>query len=548
MGKIMAKRTYWKITLVIIVVILIGSGFAGIFGRRKTNVPAVGQFILIGYGNSPTIRIKKNDGTLVDISYENNVCEHKIVMHPDNHPLNGRVRAMADGKTLHELTELFPTLVRIAKGEEKDISERVLRALDDFPADRYRFNFQKKPGKFRLEINDNLYLKGYDFQPNAQMPYVAYWGPEGADGLGDDVIYCGEWALDKFCQNLPLKVRTENLHRVKAGDTINFAGCELVVEYIDWDNDQDPRNNSLILRVEGSEDLARIKESGDGAKPVTPEEFVKVASWPKQSEFQWSDNFTSRISAKEFEEQITAFAAAKTNKKRADVTKQILLNAGYAKDNLKTIDNGYKPSEGSEDIWIVKQGKSEDVVIIAAHYDKTGKESQGVNDNACGVVVVASVANHIQTIETELTYIFLFFGAEEVGGRNWSQWLIPPQSQNAQQSQVLSPIRYAVNVEGGGLIGAKQTFCLAQSRMRGWLYWRFPQLRINETGGPPDYLKHTAKDNINSCDFTRLVESQNSLLNIVLAIEGNLSRQKSSDSHYKNMGNGIEKAAIAEGR
>jgi hypothetical protein len=41
---------------------------------------------------------------------------------------------------------------------------------------------------------------------------------------------------------------------------------------------------------------------------------------------------------------------------------------------------------------------------------------------------------------------------------------------------------------------------------------------------------------------------ENSLLNIVLAIEGNLSRQKSSDSHYKNMGNGIEKAAIAGGR
>lgn len=407
-----------------------------------------------------------------------------------------------------------------------------MRALEDFPADRYRYNFQKEPGKFWLEINDNLYLKGYDFQPNAQMPYVAYWGPEGADGLGDDVIYCGEWVLDKFCQNLPLKVGPENLHRVKAGDTIYFAGCKLVVEYIDWDDDQDPRNNSLIIRVEGLEDLERIEKSGTGAKPVTPEEFAKVASWPIQSDFQWVDKSAGLLSAKDFEKQILTFSTAKTNKERADITKQILLNAGYSKDVLKTENNGYKVSEGSEDIWVVKQGKSKDVVILAAHYDKTGQESQGIIDNACGVVVVASVAKYIRTIETEVTYIFLFFGAEEaVGGRSWGFWLMSPQSQGTQQSKVLSPIRYVVNVEGGGLVSAKQTFRLAQSRMRDWLYWRFPQLHINETGGPPDYLKHTAKDNISVCDFSRLVESQNSLLKIVLTIEKNLSGEKASNPH-----------------
>ena len=85
-----------------------------------------------------------------------------------------------------------------------------------------------------------------------------------------------------------------------------------------------------------------------------------------------------------------------------------------------------------------------------------------------------------------------------------------------------SPIKYAVQVGGGGLVGAEQIFTLEQIRWRGWQYQRFPELRINETGGPPDYLKHTAKDNINVCDFSRLVESQNQLLEIVLAIEENI--------------------------
>ena len=174
-------------------------------------------------------------------------------------------------------------------------------------------------------------------------------------------------------------------------------------------------------------------------------------------------------------------------------------------------DNGH---EGSEDIWVIKKGQSEEVAIIAAHYDKTGEESQGVIDNASGVVVVASVARFIKHIQTNLTYIFLFYGAEEVGN-TWGSCLF-------NRSKLHNPIKYVVEVEGGGLIDARQTFSLSQSKYLGWLHFRFPQLRINETGGPTDYLKHTAKDNINVCDFFRLVESQNRLLEIVLAIEENI--------------------------
>jgi hypothetical protein len=479
--------------------------------RPSVEVPGIGSFKYIGTADSPTIRVKKIDATEVNIMYVNGVCKDKIVLHPKGHPLKGRVRADADGKTLHELTELFPTLVRIANGKEKNIPERVLRALEDFPADMYDYHFKKEPGKYRLRINENLFLKGYDFRPHAQMPYVAYWGPQWADNLGDDIIYCGNWVLDKFCQNLPLKTGPENLHRVKAGDVIDFERCKLIVEYIDHDNDQNSRNNSLILRVEGTEDLARIEKRVRGNRPIKPNDFVRTACWPKEPDFQNIGQVTGPVSAEELERQIRAFANSKTERERGTVVKDILLDAGYTKEDLIVADNGY---EGSEDIWVIKKGQSEDVAIITTHYDKAGEESQGVIDNASGVVVVAGVARFIKHIQTNLTYIFLFYGAEEVGNA-WGTCLF-------NRSRLHNPIKYVVEVEGGGLIGAKQTFTLSQSRYLGWLHFRFPHLRINETGAPPDYLKHTAKDNISVCDFSRLVESQNRLLEIVLAIEANL--------------------------
>jgi len=512
-----AKPKYWKIILGAIIAV-IGLYFIAALvlislhgwapHRRAREVPGVGWFRFIGTADSPTIRVKKVDGATVNIHYENRKATDKSVLHPKGNPLSGRVHPLADQKTLHEATELLPTLISIAKGKQKEVDERVLKILEDFPADLYRYNFKKEPDKYHLQINDNLYLERYDSRPHASMPYVAYWGPQLTDGLGDDVIYCGNWVLDKFCQNLPLKVGPENLYRVKTGDVIDFEGCKLIIEYIDRDNDQNPRNNSIIIRIEGLKDLSKVEEGITGDQPIEPKDFVRVACWPKEPDFQKTEQITGLVSEKEFEQQIRAFANSKTEKERGAVVKDILLDAGYAKEDLVAADNGY---EGSEDIWVIKKGRSEDVAIVAAHYDKIGEESQGVIDNACGVVVVASVARFFKHVQTNLTYIFVFYGAEEVGN-GWGSCLF-------SGSNLHTSIKYVVEVEGGGLVGSEQTFRLEQTRSTGWLHWRFPQLGINETGGPVDYLKHTAKDNIDVCDFSRLVKSQNVLLEMVLAIE-----------------------------
>jgi hypothetical protein len=335
--------------------------------------------------------------------------------------------------------------------------------------------------------------------------------------LGDDVIYCGNWVLDKFCQNLPLKVGPENLYKVKAGDVVDFEGCKLIVEYIDWDNDQDPGNNSIIVRIEGLRDLSKVEEGVTGDQPIEPNDFVRAVCWPREPDFQKAGKVTGPVSGQQFERQLKAFANSGTERERGRIVKDILLNAGYAKADVIAADNGY---EDSEDIWIVKKGNLDDVAIIAAHYDKAGEQSQGIHDNACGVVVMAAAARALRKMKTNLTYTFLFYGAHEVDGHTWNHWLVN------ERARFRSPIKYAIQVGGGGLVGAEQTFTLEQTRWRGWRYHRFPELRINETGGPPDYLKHTEKDNISVCDFSRLVESQNQLLEIILNIEENISGMK----------------------
>lgn len=319
----MIKSRYLKIMLgaVIVVVglyciaaLILIAKYGWAPARPAREVPSVGWFKYIGSEDSPRIEVRKVDGTTVNINYENGKATDKIVIHSKGHPLNGRVPLLADQKTLHEATELLPTLIAIAKGKQKRIDERVLKLLEDFPDDIYDYHFRKEPGKYRLRINDNLFPKSYNLQPHAQIPYVAYWGPQWTDGLGDDIIYCGNLALDKFCQNLPLKVGPENLHRVKAGDVIDFEGCKLIVEYIDWDDDQDPGNNSLILRVEGT-DFAKIKKSVIGGQPIKPEEFVKVVCWPKGTDFQRIGQITGPLSKEEVERQIQAFANSKTEHK-----------------------------------------------------------------------------------------------------------------------------------------------------------------------------------------------------------------------------------------
>ncbi|MEE2757184.1 MAG: M28 family peptidase [Myxococcota bacterium] len=52
------------------------------------------------------------------------------------------------------------------------------------------------------------------------------------------------------------------------------------------------------------------------------------------------------------------------------------------------------------------------IIVIGAHYD-TVQNSPGANDNASGVAAVLEIACHLKTVDTQLSYRFIFFDGEE---------------------------------------------------------------------------------------------------------------------------------------
>lgn len=63
---------------------------------------------------------------------------------------------------------------------------------------------------------------------------------------------------------------------------------------------------------------------------------------------------------------------------------------------------------------VKKKGKSEETIIVGAHYDKT-KEGCGVIDNWTGISIIAHLYRTINQIQPEKSYLFVAFDQEEIG-------------------------------------------------------------------------------------------------------------------------------------
>ncbi len=73
-------------------------------------------------------------------------------------------------------------------------------------------------------------------------------------------------------------------------------------------------------------------------------------------------------------------------------------------------------SFGSSNIIAIKQGLSDQQIIIGAHYDSVDDDgSQGADDNASGVAVLLEAAQWVANVQTPYTIVFAAFGAEEEG-------------------------------------------------------------------------------------------------------------------------------------
>ena len=71
-------------------------------------------------------------------------------------------------------------------------------------------------------------------------------------------------------------------------------------------------------------------------------------------------------------------------------------------------------SVDSANVVAVKTGKSDQEIIVGAHYDST-ESSLGADDNASGVAVMLEAAELVKNVSTPFTIRFVAFGAEEAG-------------------------------------------------------------------------------------------------------------------------------------
>ncbi len=129
--------------------------------------------------------------------------------------------------------------------------------------------------------------------------------------------------------------------------------------------------------------------------------------------------FTSKTTAQPAEQVIsTADAVTESvklapceSKERLEAVKKLFAQMG-AKDDEITVEKFNK--DRIQNVVVKKNGKSEETIIVGAHYDKTN-EGCGAIDNWTGVSVVAHLYKTLNHLQTEKSFIFVAFDQEEKG-------------------------------------------------------------------------------------------------------------------------------------
>jgi len=97
------------------------------------------------------------------------------------------------------------------------------------------------------------------------------------------------------------------------------------------------------------------------------------------------------------------------NKERLDAVKKLFKKMGATDDEIKI-----EKFKDVENLVVTKKGKTEETVIVGAHYDKTS-DGCGAIDNWTGVVIIANLYRTLKQFSTEKTFVFVAFGKEESG-------------------------------------------------------------------------------------------------------------------------------------
>lgn len=102
-------------------------------------------------------------------------------------------------------------------------------------------------------------------------------------------------------------------------------------------------------------------------------------------------------------------AAPCKGKERLEAVKKLFLKMGAADSDIAVESKG-----GVNNVVVVKKGKTDEIVIIGAHYDKVANGC-GAIDNWTGVTIIAHVYRTMKDAVTNKTYKFVAFDSEEAG-------------------------------------------------------------------------------------------------------------------------------------
>lgn len=97
------------------------------------------------------------------------------------------------------------------------------------------------------------------------------------------------------------------------------------------------------------------------------------------------------------------------DKERLEAVKNLFIKMGAGVDEINI-----EKHKNVENLTVTLKGKSNEIVVVGAHYDKTD-DGCGVIDNWSGIVILANLYRSMKDFTTAKTYIFAAFGKEEKG-------------------------------------------------------------------------------------------------------------------------------------
>jgi putative aminopeptidase FrvX len=115
-----------------------------------------------------------------------------------------------------------------------------------------------------------------------------------------------------------------------------------------------------------------------------------------------------KISTEEEIKENINLAPCKDNE-RLEAVKNLFLKMGANDSEIKI-----EKLKNVENLIVTKKGKTEETIVIGAHYDKVNSGC-GAIDNWTGIVVLANLYRTMKDFTTQKTYVFAAFGKEELG-------------------------------------------------------------------------------------------------------------------------------------